>query len=448
MAPVDEPDELVDHYAALGQGLSPGTPAPELRRAYHSKLRKFHPDKRPGSAAGRGANMTKILNEAWAILGSPEQRELYDARWLQLRSSKEKTTSEEFSHDVAGAWSRAKALRHEGNDLFAEAQVAARRKETALATSKYETAVAKYSEGLRLAPQQHQLWSNRALCRGRLRDWEGCRGDALQAVLLVPESGKAWFWLVKAIWRLDGSAAAQRQLQRGLEALPADVDLLKLQEELRAEAHGASSPGGVGGGSTKLPPPSVAQVPSPMRRRDLFGQAATTASEPAVESRLPEMPSIKRPPRPQRAARPAKVAAMSFSHEGAEAGWNGRCSPLRSPAAASATWEECRAPRWGWPGSGSRPTTATSTLRSDSPSIYSNDGHSSDVTSPCDPRGAWLERSSSGSTLSAASLHRTPSKTSTASSATSASAKPCSGAGFSAAFPARGLGAWFGMVSS
>lgn len=285
---------FVDHYAALGPDLKPGTPATELRRAYVTGLRTFHPDKRPTSSTGAGRRATVMLNEAWAVLGSPGRREAYDICWRH-RS----TLAEPAPSAPPDAWSRAAALRREGNDLFAEAQQVECGADIASAAFKYEAALAKYTEGLTLAPQQYQLWSNRALCQGRLKHWEGCRGDALQATRLAPESAKAWYWLAKATWRLEGAAAGQRALLAGLLALPGDAVLLSLHQDLGADM------AWLAGSSAHLLP---SRVRSFSARHFNFAEPPDCLDATDGESELPEMPAIMKPPAPKRPPRSSKVA--------------------------------------------------------------------------------------------------------------------------------------------
>lgn len=70
------PDGLkpfVDHYAVLE--CSPSNTPEQLKKAYHEKLRQFHPDKRPWSAGDYGQQVTQSLNEAWEALRFPALRE-------------------------------------------------------------------------------------------------------------------------------------------------------------------------------------------------------------------------------------------------------------------------------------------------------------------------------------------------------------------------------------
>eukprot|EP00435_Cladocopium_sp_Y103_P047641 s80_g14.t1 len=76
------PDGLkpfVDHYAVLE--CSPSNTPEQLKKAYHEKLRQFHPDKRPWSAGDYGQQVTQSLNEAWEALRFPALREAYDVIW-------------------------------------------------------------------------------------------------------------------------------------------------------------------------------------------------------------------------------------------------------------------------------------------------------------------------------------------------------------------------------
>jgi molecular chaperone DnaJ len=60
------------HYATLG--VRPDATAEEIRDAYRSLARRYHPDHDPSAAV----TMTRI-NEAYRVLGEPARRAVYDA---------------------------------------------------------------------------------------------------------------------------------------------------------------------------------------------------------------------------------------------------------------------------------------------------------------------------------------------------------------------------------
>lgn len=221
---------FVDHYEVLG--CSPDTSAADLKRAYHEKLREFHPDKRPESRTGRGAIVTQAVLDAWEILQDPEKRQVYDTSWR-----KQRVPSDSENADV---------LRRAGNELYKEGQALSKAagpdslSGAAKALQKYQGAVLKYSEALHLTPQDHRIQSNRALCYSALKDWPRCREDASAVVDMKPDFMKGWFLLVKALWREGDPVAAQRQLELGLDALPNCPELLALQEEIAPDLLEAS----------------------------------------------------------------------------------------------------------------------------------------------------------------------------------------------------------------
>ena len=60
------------HYATLG--VRPDASAAEIRDAYRSLARRYHPDRDPAAAARMAA-----INEAYRVLGEPARRAVYDA---------------------------------------------------------------------------------------------------------------------------------------------------------------------------------------------------------------------------------------------------------------------------------------------------------------------------------------------------------------------------------
>ena len=78
----DERPQLPDFYAVLGVGFD-ATEA-ELRSAWRTAVKKWHPDRNPSPEAH--GMMTRI-NEAWEVLGDPEQRAEYDTVYFMLRAA-------------------------------------------------------------------------------------------------------------------------------------------------------------------------------------------------------------------------------------------------------------------------------------------------------------------------------------------------------------------------
>lgn len=75
----------MNHYETLG--VTPGAGAGTIRRAFLAAARQHHPDfHADASQAVRAENARRMqqLNEAWAVLGDPDNRSAYD---LDLRAS-------------------------------------------------------------------------------------------------------------------------------------------------------------------------------------------------------------------------------------------------------------------------------------------------------------------------------------------------------------------------
>jgi curved DNA-binding protein CbpA len=81
-----------DYYGVLGL-TSTATPA-ELKVAYRSLAKKYHPDLHPGDAGCE--ERIKAINEAWEVLGDPEKRFVYDtykAGEIKARQAEQKTAA-------------------------------------------------------------------------------------------------------------------------------------------------------------------------------------------------------------------------------------------------------------------------------------------------------------------------------------------------------------------
>jgi curved DNA-binding protein CbpA/uncharacterized protein YecT (DUF1311 family) len=73
---------LPDHYATLG--VAPNCGRAAIRAAYLELMRRYHPDRNPSAAA---AAHVHAITAAYAILGVPERRELYDRDRARLRAA-------------------------------------------------------------------------------------------------------------------------------------------------------------------------------------------------------------------------------------------------------------------------------------------------------------------------------------------------------------------------
>ena len=78
----DERPQLPDFYAVLGVGFD-ATEA-ELRAAWRTAVKKWHPDRNPSPEAH---SMMARINEAWEVLGNPERRAEYDTVYFTLRAA-------------------------------------------------------------------------------------------------------------------------------------------------------------------------------------------------------------------------------------------------------------------------------------------------------------------------------------------------------------------------
>jgi uncharacterized membrane protein YkvA (DUF1232 family) len=87
-------EKLINYYELLG--IAPKAEAREIKQAYLNKVKQWHPDKNPHRRE-EAEEKTKVLNQAYQILGDPEQRKNYD-RMLRFTRGK---NFDEFINDEA-----------------------------------------------------------------------------------------------------------------------------------------------------------------------------------------------------------------------------------------------------------------------------------------------------------------------------------------------------------
>ncbi len=77
--------QLTNYYTLLG--IDPKADPLAVKQAYLAMIKEWHPDKNPDRSA-EAEEKTKALNQAYHILGDPEQRRNYD-RMLRYTSGKD-----------------------------------------------------------------------------------------------------------------------------------------------------------------------------------------------------------------------------------------------------------------------------------------------------------------------------------------------------------------------
>ena len=78
-------DTFINYYKLLG--IDPKADRQTIKQAYLAKIKEWHPDKNP-DRADEAEEKTKVLNQAYQILGDPEQRKNYD-RMLRYTEGKD-----------------------------------------------------------------------------------------------------------------------------------------------------------------------------------------------------------------------------------------------------------------------------------------------------------------------------------------------------------------------
>lgn len=213
---------FVDRYAILR--CSPDASLAELRHAYNCRLRELHSGRVAPHLQQHAAH---DLYDAWALLKDPEKRIAYDAAWRKNRWVALDPDQKAEIRYRQGCKLLLKAI-----NITAQGE-AVRPASGSSAVLQYRAAMAKFDEGIGLAPNSYKLRIGRAACFAKLRDWPNCRQDALCASLLEPGAVSSWALLARALWQEGWHVEARRQLAAGLARWPENCSLLALQEEFR-----------------------------------------------------------------------------------------------------------------------------------------------------------------------------------------------------------------------
>ena len=78
-------DKFINYYQLLG--IDAKADRQTVKQAYLAKIKEWHPDKNP-DRTDEAEEKTKVLNQAYQILGDPEQRKNYD-RMLRYTEGKD-----------------------------------------------------------------------------------------------------------------------------------------------------------------------------------------------------------------------------------------------------------------------------------------------------------------------------------------------------------------------
>jgi curved DNA-binding protein CbpA len=89
-------EKFVNYYDLLG--IEPKAGPQEIKQAYLNKVKEWHPDKNPDRSE-KAEEKTKILNQAYHILGDAERRKNYDR---MLRFTRGKDFAEFINDDAIG----------------------------------------------------------------------------------------------------------------------------------------------------------------------------------------------------------------------------------------------------------------------------------------------------------------------------------------------------------
>lgn len=265
------------------------------------------------------------------------------------------------------------------------------------AARKYQAAVDKYSEGIKAAPREYRLRSNRALCYAALEDWSACQEDAVQVLQLKPDFVKGWFLFAKSIWKQGLPLAALKELETAMRILPDSPELLSLQSQISGDPLACQH--GSGGLLPPVPPERASRNVSPCSMRSAPSRGPTpppahAGRAPPPESMFTASREASASPAPGRFRHARRDASPGYSYTPPCS--RGETPPpvhrtSRSPGPQETTLPPIRKPthsRGGTPPSARKPPIAPSAM------LYGEGAAARDRhgTPPLDPRSVPRRR--------------------------------------------------------
>ena len=100
----------------------------------------------------------------------------------------------------------------------------------------FEAAINHYTQAIAVCPTESTLFSNRAMCYKKLRDFEQCRTDAQKAVEIEEVNIKGQMLLGSSLCDLGRSDASTERIQAGIDCLSRALGLCASQSLRHYEA--------------------------------------------------------------------------------------------------------------------------------------------------------------------------------------------------------------------
>lgn len=111
-------EKLVDYYELLG--VDPKAGQETIKQAYFDKIKRWHPDKNPHRIA-EAEEKTKVLNQAYHVLGDAQRRKNYDQmlRFTRGRDFGEFINDETIRNKINKAYPALKKVLENVRELYA-----------------------------------------------------------------------------------------------------------------------------------------------------------------------------------------------------------------------------------------------------------------------------------------------------------------------------------------
>lgn len=184
-----------DYYHILN--VAPSASRQDIKKAYVKLVKQVHPDKNPEDPGG-SVERTKSVNEAYAVLKDHRKRRRYD-RMRERGGMPDGATPNEYDAGTRPVFHHLHAMMQLKKNPQALKNLARR----AFDRGRYSVARSLLERGIKLTPEDHELYMGLSWCLFHQGQNERCARVLEKFLTLNPKDADAWINLAY-LQELDG----------------------------------------------------------------------------------------------------------------------------------------------------------------------------------------------------------------------------------------------------